>query len=63
MDERIALLNAQVACALIRMAALQAENQDRAYRSASPAYTEGAFQAIIDEEGIGWNSARSLLYP
>jgi opacity protein-like surface antigen len=62
MNEQVAVLNARVACALIRMAALQAENQDRASRGAAPAYTEAAFQAIIDEEGIGWNSVCSLLY-
>ncbi len=62
MDERVATVSADIARALIRAMGMQAENQDREHRGASPAYTEKAFVDIIDEEGIGYNSVRINLY-
>jgi hypothetical protein len=62
MDEQVVTVHANIARALIRMAGMQAENQDRAHRGAAPAYTEQAFVNIIDDEQIGWNSVRITLY-
>jgi len=51
-----ARVNARVACALVRLAAMQAENAVRASIGAAAAYSEANFLAVIDEEAIGHNA-------
>lgn len=58
-----ARVNARVACALIRCAAMQAENLERTTIGAAPAYTEANFLSVIDDEAIGWNSVVSETNP
>jgi hypothetical protein len=62
MLEDVAIVNARVACALIRCAGMEAENKQREILGNSMAYTEDAFVNIIAEEGIGWNEVCRTLY-
>jgi len=61
-EERIAIVLAAVACANIRCAGMQAENQERARNGYALAYGEKAFQDVILEEGINWNAVHETLY-
>lgn len=47
----------QIAAALIESAGMVAENMQRAQRGASMAYTEDAFQELINKYGLGHNDA------
>lgn len=58
-----ALLNAAVARAMIRAMGMQAENQQREHIGGAPAYSELHFLKVIDEEGIGDNSAILMTRP
>lgn len=57
-----AFLLSQVACAQVMCASMVAENQVRASKGEAPAYGEGEFQALIDQHGIGHNSALNTLH-
>ena len=57
------LLNAAVARVNARVAGMVAENEMRARRGESPAYTEDNFLLVIEEEGIGHNSAINMTVP
>lgn len=52
-EQKAAFVMAQAACAMARIAAMQAENQHRIYRGEALAYTEQAFMAVIDDTCIG----------
>lgn len=56
-----AQINARCATAMIRALGMQAENQQRQHQGLSPAYTEDAFIAVINEEGTHWNAIATLL--
>lgn len=58
---RAAFIVAQAACANAEIAAMQAENQQRAAIGASPAYTEDQFRAVPDQYQIGWNAVIEYL--
>lgn len=64
MDEqqRAAFLNAQTACAMIEAMGMAADNQARAFHNEPPAYAKGAFDALIDQYGIGHNAAVTWLH-
>jgi hypothetical protein len=55
-EQTAALVNANVARALIRMNGYIALNKYREMRGETIAYDDGAFLDIIDEEGIGYNA-------
>jgi len=55
MTDGIAILNANVARALIRAMGYQAENLQRQHRGESMAYMEKDFSDLIELEGIGYN--------
>jgi len=52
----VAEVQARVACALIRMEGMKAENAQRELCGASMAYGADAFDSLIDQEGIGTNA-------
>lgn len=51
-EEKAAFINSQVACALIEMEAMKAENAACAIRCETPAYGAHAFRALIDKYTI-----------
>jgi hypothetical protein len=55
-EQSAAFVNAAIARALIRAQGMTAENLQRVHREESVAYTNEAFEKLIDEEGIGSNS-------
>lgn len=55
-EQLSALVQARVARALIRLASMQAANTERVERGYSIAYGEGAFLAVIEDEGLGENA-------
>jgi len=61
-EQKAAVLSARCTTAMIRAMGMAAENQSRQHRGESPAYTEEAFQRIIEEEGTHWNAVCELLY-
>ena len=46
-EERAAFINSQVACALIDLAGMQAENTARQILGQAPAYQEDSFQVMM----------------
>ncbi len=60
-EQRIAYLNSQIACALIEMNGMVAENQWRASNGNSPCYGEEQFQKLIDKYGLGHNDVMTSL--
>ncbi len=61
-EQSAAFVNAAIARALIRAQGMTAENLQRVHREESMAYTNEAFEKLIDEEGIGHNSVIQSLY-
>jgi hypothetical protein len=59
-EQTAAFVNAAVARAKIKMAAMQALNDERAQNGFSQAYGEDAFISLIDEEGISHNAIIQL---
>ena len=59
--KKVAMVQAAVARALIRLEAAKAANEERRKDGFADAYSEGALEAIIDEEGIGHNSVVRML--
>jgi hypothetical protein len=57
----IAIVEGNIARAMIRAMAMQAENMQSSHRGDSMAYNERAFLALIDEESIGYNSIVMML--
>lgn len=51
-----ASVNAAVARAMIRAMGMQAENLRVAFYGQPPAYDEGKFLELINDEAIDWNS-------
>lgn len=60
-EQRAAFLIAQTACAMIEAMGMVADNQMRAFSNEPPAYTKGAFDALIDRYGLGHNAAVTWL--
>lgn len=54
-------LRSQIACAMIQMEGMKAENADRQARGHSVAFTYMAFDSLIDQYGIGANDAIRIL--
>lgn len=63
MDEqqRVAYLNAMVACAMIEAMGMQAENEQRKACGHSMAYTMDNFLEVIEKYGIGHNQAMGMI--
>lgn len=60
-DARIAYINSQVACMLARLEAMKAENQTRAARGKSQAYTETDFNDLPNVFGVHHNAVVGFL--
>lgn len=60
-EERAAFINSQVACALIELAGMQAENGIRRQVGNSPAYQEDNFLALQMKYLIGHNEVLTFL--
>ena len=56
-------LQCVASCALIEMAAMNAENAARVEAGASPAYSEWDFYNLIDKHGIDHNSVIAAFFP
>lgn len=54
-EQQAAFINSQVACALIELAGMQAENTARQQLGQSPAYQEDSFQVLMRRYLIGHN--------
>jgi hypothetical protein len=59
-EQKVAYVNAMVACAQIEMAGMQAENQHRMNVGNAVAYGEEAFTAIIEKYGIHHNAVLTV---
>ena len=60
-EERVAFINAMVACAEIEAKGMEAENQNRLRRGESIAYGENAFYSLIGKYGIHHNAVLGYL--
>ena len=60
-ESNAAYINAQVACALMRMNGMIAENQYCVFCGETPKYLEKDFLKVIEEEGIYHNATVSML--
>lgn len=59
-EQQAAYVIAMAACAMAEVAGMQAENQQRAHRGESAAYTEGAFTEVINRNGIHHNAVLTM---
>ena len=60
-EQRIALLNAALMRVNVRAIAMQAENISRVHRGEAIAYGEHAFEALIEEEGLDFESVARVV--
>jgi len=60
-ERSVTIVKSQIACAMIEMEAMIAENKEREMRGESLAYNGDAFTALIDKYGLGWNTVVSRL--
>lgn len=60
-EERAAFLNAMSAAATIKAMGMNAENQGCIFRGETLLYGEEAFNAVIEEHGLGYNAVLSHL--
>lgn len=60
-EQRMAYINAQVACAMIELAAMQALNAERLANGHTIAYDEAAFLALQDKYCISHNAVIGYL--
>jgi len=61
MSDQQAFLISQSVAAMITAMGMQAENKQREALGESMAYTEKQFCEVIDEHGIGFNTAWTIL--
>lgn len=61
-EEKAAVIQARCATATIRAMGMQAENMQKEFRGAPPAYTQVDFDNVIEEEGTHWNAVSSVLF-
>ncbi len=54
-EQRVAFINSQIACALIEMNGMIAENAQRKIQQESPAYVGDDFERLINKYGIHHN--------
>ena len=62
-EQNVAYVNAQVACALIEMEAMKAENLIKASRGLPPLFGTKDFNALIEKYGIHYNAVITQFYP
>lgn len=60
-NDNAAYVTAQAACAMIEAMGMVAENQQRQHRGESMAYTEHAFNKLIEKYGIHHNAVCTVL--
>ena len=60
-EQSAAFVNSQVACALIEMEGMKAENMQRQSQGHEPVYREDDFGSITERYEIGYNSVISRL--
>ncbi len=61
-EQKAAFIMAQAACLNAEIAGMVAENQWRAHRGESPAYSEQGFQQVLERYSIlTWNGAIAFL--
>lgn len=60
-QQRVAFVMAQIACMQVEMEAMKIANFERIDNGLSPAYGEAAFRALIEQYGLGHNSALTAL--
>ena len=58
---QVALVISQSVAAQIRLAGMLALNSERERRGETLAYDEAAFEAVIQEFGLGWNTVVTTL--
>ncbi len=61
-EQRIAYIQSQIACALIELEAMKAENLARIFDMKAQAYTEKDFMALIDKYYLHHNGVMSELF-
>ena len=59
--DKVVFMNSQIACALIEMNSMIAENQQRMHRGEPMAYIEDDFMKLITKYDIGHNSVITYL--
>ncbi len=59
--KRVAIVQARVATALIRLEGMRAANAERERHGHALAYDEEAFEALIVEEGVHHNAVMAAL--
>ena len=60
-ESRAALLNSQVACAIIEAQGMTAANKQEEYEGKCPMYDCREFSLIIERYGLGYNKVISML--
>ncbi len=60
-QEQITYVQSQIACALIEMEGMKADNKIREMRGESPAYNENDFQNLITKYNIHHNGVVTAL--
>lgn len=60
-EQKVAYIIAQSVCAFIETQAMIAENQNREHRGESLAYTEDAFNALLEKYPIGHNAVMKII--
>ena len=60
--KRITYLQSQIACAMIELEGMKAENEMRKHQDLTIAYPEKAFQDVILKYGIYHNAVIEFLY-
>ena len=58
---RVAIVQARVACAQIRMGGMKAANVEQKQRGFALAYPEEAFEKLLEEEGVHSNAVILML--
>ena len=61
-EQRAAYINGQVACALIEMEGMKAENQAAKFRGDPPGYGRNDFLLLIEKYAIAHNSTLGIFH-
>ena len=61
-EDKIAIVNARIACAMITMEGMKSDNALRIQNCESPAYGYDDFQRVITDHCIGENDVIGFLY-
>lgn len=61
MNAKVVYIHSQIACALIRMEAMKAANQDKRDKGEAATYGEEAFMSLMDEFCVSHNAVLGYL--